>query len=89
MSPEKPCFRYSLPEKKREELLEKIGKNLEEVRGKTIVICDCRWANEEWAYFGVQEFPDIEAVQKHKDFCDKLELYRYVEAKTYLGTRTQ
>jgi len=80
---------YRLSKEKQKELMGKIGKNLEEVGGKTIVACDCRWANEEWAWFGVEEFPDIEAVQKHKDFQDKLEWYRYVEAKTYLGTRTQ
>ena len=47
------------------------------------------WSNEEWVWFGVMEFPDIEAVQNHSTFIEELEQVRYVESKSYLGTRME
>jgi hypothetical protein len=37
--------------------------------------------------FGVEEFPDIEAVQRHAEFLIKLGWSRYVVSKTFLGTK--
>ena len=77
-----------LSDEERKELNDKVEKNLEQVGGKTIVTCMSYWSDEEWVMFGVEEFPDIEAVQEHAQFL--VETYnslRYSEAKTYLGTR--
>jgi hypothetical protein len=59
---------------------------LEKVGGKTVVFCDSSWASEEWLVFGVEEFPDIEAVQQHAKLLGELNWYRYVETSTLLGT---
>jgi len=49
---------------------------------------DCRWSNEEWDFVGIEEWPTIEALEKRAKFeKEELEAFRYVESKTYLGTR--
>jgi len=80
---------FKLSEEERKELGDKAMKDVEDVGGKWIAFCDCYWSNEEWVWFGVMEFPDIEAVQKHAKFIEGLEQFRYVESKSYLGTPTQ
>jgi len=80
---------FKLSEEERKELGDKAMKDVEDVGGKWIAFCDCYWSNEEWVWFGVMEFPDIEAVQKHAKFIEGLEQSRYVESKSYLGTPTQ
>ena len=80
---------FKLSEEERKELGDKAMKDVEDVGGRWIAFCNCYWSNEEWVWFGVMEFPDIEAVQKHSEFIEGLEQVRYVESKSYLGTPTQ
>jgi hypothetical protein len=80
---------FGLSEEKRKEFVAKATKDVTEVGGKWLALCNCYWANEEWLWFGVMEFPDIEAVQKHSKFIEELEQIRYVESKSYLGTRVE
>jgi hypothetical protein len=87
LKPKEAWFRLS--EEERKEFADKAMKDVEEVGGKWIAFCDCYWANEEWVWFGVMEFPDIEAVRKHTKFIEELEQFRYVESKSYLGTPTE
>ncbi len=58
---------------------------LEKVGGKTIIACNSIWSSEPWLVFGVNEYPDIEAVQKHAELCWEIQHFRYTEAKTLLG----
>jgi len=78
---------FKLSEKEQNELMRKSLENLEKLRAKSILICMSYWSNEEWAGFGVEEFPDIDAVQKHAQFCLDQGWLKYIESKTYLGTR--
>ena len=87
LKPKEAYFRLS--EEERKEFVDRATKDVEEVGGKWIARCNCYWSNEEWVWFGVMEFPDIEAVQKHAEFIEKLEQFRYVESKSYLGTRME
>ncbi len=80
---------YNLSEEEQKALLDKLTKNHEEVGSKNILMCHCRWSNEEWGFVGVTEHPDIEAVQKHHKFTEELEWYKYVEARNWLGTRIE
>jgi hypothetical protein len=34
------------------------------IGGKEMVACNSSWSNESWTMFGIEEFPDIEAVQR-------------------------
>ncbi len=80
---------FGLSEEKRKEFVAKATKDVTEVGGKWLTLCNCYWANEEWLWFVVMEFPDIEAVQNHSKFIEELEQIRYVKSKSYLGTRVE
>ena len=38
---------------------------------------------------GLEEFPDLEAVQRHERMLTELNLLRYIESRTTLGTELQ
>jgi hypothetical protein len=59
---------------------------LEHSWGKELVICSAAWSNERWPFFGVEEFPDVEAVQRHEQILTDLNWARYIESRTTLGT---
>jgi len=66
-------------------LLGKVTAALEQVGGKGVVLCDSSWSSEEWPVFGVEEFPNIEAVQQHAALLREFNWYRYLESRTLLG----
>ena len=76
-----------LSDEEKMEFMRKDRKNLDELGCKFETI-DCSWSNEEWQFIGIEEWPNIEAIEKRAQFeKDELELSRYVESKTMLGTR--
>ena len=80
---------HQLSQEEQESLLAKVSEAIEKVGGKSLVVCDSRWASEEWQFFGVEEFPDIEAVQKHTELLNELNWLRYVESSSVLGAEWQ
>jgi len=79
---------YNLSEEEKTEYMRKDRENYDELGMKLLMICDCRWSNEEWDFVGIEEWPTIEALEKRGKFeKEELAVYRYVESKTYLGTR--
>ena len=79
---------YELSEEDQQKFMIKDRKNLDQLGCKVIMMIDCRWSNEEWNYVGIEEWPDLEALEKRAKFeNEELEKFRYVEAKTLLGTR--
>lgn len=65
--------------------LERIFK---EVGGKSIIHCRSNWSSERWRFFGIEEFPDIEAVQRYEEAARKMGWYRYVDSMSILGTKS-
>ena len=53
---------------------------------KQTVLCNTAWSNERWLVFGVEEFPDMDSVQKHNAAQHELDWFRYVDSETMLGT---
>jgi hypothetical protein len=80
---------YQLSTEERNQRLAKVGAVLEQVGGKALIICDSSWSNEQWRAFGVEEFPDIEAVQKHTQLLNELEWDRYLDGPSTLGTKLE
>jgi hypothetical protein len=79
---------YNLSEEEKMEYMRKDRENLDELGMKVLMMIDCRWSNEEWDFVGVEEWPTIEALEKRGKFeKEEMEAFRYVESKTYLGTR--
>ena len=63
----------------REEVIKKVG-------GKNIVIAYTRWCSDEWVAFGVDEFPNIEALQEATGLWEKMDLFRYYDSVSLLGS---
>lgn len=72
-----------------QEMLGKVVQSLKEVGAKQVVSCNTQWANEEFFAFGVEEYPDLEAVQKHVEFTQNLGWFQYVQSFTLLGTKQE
>jgi len=76
-----------LPEEEKMAFMRKDCENLDELGMKAVMMIDCSWSNEEWDYIGVEQWPIIEVVKKREKFeKEELEVFKYVESKTYLGT---
>jgi hypothetical protein len=80
---------HQLSAEEQADLLAKITDCLTQVGGKGIVGCESAWAAEQVEFWGVEEFPDIEAVQKLAQLHDKLNWHRYMAGTTILGTAWQ
>ena len=62
-------------------------KNLEELGCKFETI-NCTGSNQEWQFIGIEEWPSMEAIEKRDKFeREELEIHKYVEYKTIVGTR--
>ncbi len=78
---------YALSPTEREQLLAKVDASFASVGGKSQLFCNSAWSSEEWLGFGVEEYPDVEAVQKHTEDLLRLNWFRYVETLSVLGTQ--
>ena len=48
---------------------------------------NCSGPDEEWDYIGVEEWPSIDAIKEREKFeNEELEVHKYAESKTYLGS---
>ena len=77
---------YQLSKPEQDSLLHKVEATLAQVGGKTQVLCNSNWSSETWMGFGLEIFPNIEAVQKHDQLLQELNWFRYVDSFTSLGT---
>jgi hypothetical protein len=77
---------HQLPEQEEQRLLSLVTEALNMAGGKELVICTAAWSNERWPFFGVEEFPDLEAAQRHEQILTDLNWTRYIESRTTLGT---
>ena len=77
---------HQLPQEGQQRLLTLVPQALNAAGGKELVLCSAGWSNERWPFFGVEEFPDLEAVQRHAQLLIELNWARYMESRTTLGT---
>jgi hypothetical protein len=97
MTESKPIIRFffakmkdafiELSEEEKIAFMRKDRENLDELGMKAVTMVDCHWSNDEWDYIGVEQWPSIEAIEMREQFeKEKLEVFKYVDSKTYLGT---
>ncbi|UCD73025.1 MAG: hypothetical protein JSW01_06200 [Candidatus Bathyarchaeota archaeon] len=78
---------HDLSEKEKIEFMRKDRENMDKLGLKLLMMIDCRWSTEEWDFIGVEEWPNLEALQKRAQFeKEELQGFRYVVSKTYLGS---
>jgi hypothetical protein len=78
---------YQLSKEERDALMSKVSESLKSVGAKSVVTCSSVWSSEQYVIFGVEEYPDIEAVQKHTENLWNLNWFRYIESTSTLGTK--
>ena len=80
---------YQASEEQRNEFFSKLNAAFEKVGGKRLVTCNSYWSSDQWQVFGVESFPNIEAVQQYAEIMNELNMPRYVESMSVLGTEVQ
>ena len=78
---------HQLPQEEKQRLLGLGQQALDTAGGKKLVICSAAWSNERWPFFGVEEFPDMEAVQRHTQLLSEFNWARYMDSRTTLGSQ--
>ena len=77
----------SLSEEEKIAFMQKDRENLDKLGMKAVAMIDCSWSNDKWDYVGVEEWPSLEAIESREQFeNEELEVFKYVESKTLLGT---
>jgi len=79
---------YQLPPEERDFIQTKSAEALKKVGGESVVACFASWCSENWMGFGVEKFPDYDAVRKHAQILMEMDWFKYVESSSYLGTET-
>lgn len=78
---------YQLSPAERENLITQVDESFDAVGGKNLLFCNSTWSSEAWMGFGVEEYPNLEAVQKHADDLLRLNWFRYADSQSTLGTQ--
>ena len=77
---------YKLTTEEQNKLLAQNAESLKQVGGEVIMVRVSAWSSEEWLAWGIEKFPNIEAVQNHAMNLFNLKWFEYIESKTYLGS---
>ena len=80
---------YQLSKEEQDSILAKLKDTLAKLGAKRIVLCNTYWSMDEWLWAGVEEFPNIEAVQKYMATLHELNWGRYVDGSSLLGTKVE
>jgi hypothetical protein len=80
---------YQLSPEEQEHHLAKVRHALEDVGGKSILTTSSAWSDEQWQHFGVEEFPNIEAVERFAELLQEMNHFRYFRTKTILGKKSE
>ena len=80
---------YQLSQEQRDAMFAKMNETAERVGIKSVIICDSSWNSDKWLFWGVEEYPDMQAIQEYTKCLTELDWFRYVDAETLLGTKWQ
>jgi hypothetical protein len=85
--PREPWYRRSAEQQR--SLLGTVTVTLDDIGGTRVMLCDSSWAAEEWPVFGVEQHPDLAALQKHEALLVQPHRPLHLEAHTLVGTEWQ
>ncbi len=68
------------------QLYELSNESLLRAGAKPLLSAYARWNNEEWDYFGIERFPNLQALIGHSQLLSTNGWYRHIQARSYLGT---
>ncbi len=76
---------YALSPEQQAEFMKKHDEFLAQVGGKLLLTCDMIWSNEEFEYFGLESFPNMQALFTFHDCLRSIGWFPYFQSKTYLA----
>ncbi len=76
---------YKLSPEEQKAQLAKVEESLKNVGGELLMMRVSVWASEEWLGWGVEKFPNLQAVQQHAMTLFQINHFRYVESESHLG----
>jgi hypothetical protein len=77
---------YVLSQAEKDAMLARLDELRQQHGVKSIVNCNTSWHDERWVYFGLEEFPDMQVVANYNTALQAMELFRYIDSETMLGT---
>jgi|SoiMethySBSTD1v2_1073268.scaffolds.fasta_scaffold18429_2 hypothetical protein len=77
---------YQLSKEEQDAMFARVDEARKSVGGKVIIYCDSAWNSEQWLFWGVEEFPSLEAVQEFTKCLLDVSWFRYVDSDILLGT---
>jgi hypothetical protein len=80
---------YQLSNEQQDSLVAKLNEALEKAGAKRLILCNTNWSSDQWSWAGVEEFPNIESVQKYMAVLQELNWFRYCEGSNVLGTKRE
>ncbi len=80
---------YELTKEEQANLTASLNEEFAKLGGKSVIFCNSGWSTEQYPFFGVDEFPDLEAAQKFHAFQTEINWFRYVDGITTLGTKLE
>lgn len=78
---------YALPKEQQDSLMAKVDAAFAVAGGRRIVFADSSWSSEEYQFFGIEEFPNVAAIQSFHTVLNQFGWLRYVNTITTLGNR--
>jgi hypothetical protein len=75
---------YKLSPAEQNALMAQNDASMKKVGGESIIFCSSL-SSEEWSGWGVEKYPNIEAVQQHLQDLNGMNWFRYLESQTVLG----
>jgi len=76
---------YALGKSAQDELMGKVAESLDKAGGRVLLIATSLWADEKWAAWGIEEYPNIEATIQHAQTIGEYNWFRYIKTWTTLG----
>jgi len=77
---------YQLSQEQRDAIFEKMNETAKRIGAKQVLVCDSSWNSEKWLFWGVEEYPNVEAVQEYTKLLVEIDWFRYCDSETLLGT---
>lgn len=69
----------------RADYLKKHDAFLAETGGKVLLVCNMVWSNEQYEYFGLEVFPNLQALITYHEKLQSIGWFAYFDSKSYLG----
>jgi hypothetical protein len=73
-----------MPEEQQQALMGKTQDVLAQAGGKSLIAGQI-WSDEHYRYFGVEQFPDWQALREHTRCLDEMNWFQYIESETLVG----